>query len=197
MNCLCGCGKEVKQGNRFILGHNSFKKFLSIETRQKLSDAKKGPNNGMYGKTPTEEHRRKIGEANKNREFTVEHRFKLSQARKGKPLRDETKKKISDGKIGSNNPNWKGGISCEPYCQVWVDQEYKESIKERDGYRCLNPLCNNISDRLCIHHINYDKKDCQPNNLITICLSCNIKANYNRDWHKHWYRAILLRRYKI
>ena len=96
---------------------------------------------------------------------------------------------------GQNHPNWKGGISCEPYCDVWADKEYKESIKERDGYRCLNPDCWKISERLTIHHIDYNKKNCEPSNLITLCNSCNSRANTDRKWHKAWYEAILNKRY--
>lgn len=97
---------------------------------------------------------------------------------------------------GVGNHQWKGGISCELYCDAWFDKEYKESIKERDGYKCLNPVCDSKSNRLNIHHINYDKKNCPPDNLITLCVSCNGKANFNRDWHSAWYKAIMYRRYK-
>ena len=33
---------------------------------------------------------------------------------------------------------------------------------------------------LCVHHINYIKKDCKPDNLITVCNSSNSKANFNK-----------------
>lgn len=97
--------------------------------------------------------------------------------------------------VGSGNPNWKGGISCEPYCQDWT-KEYKEYIKERDNYKYLNPYCNSKNPNdLTIHHINYNKKLCGPENLITICRGCNTRANYDRVWHKLWYKAILNKRY--
>jgi hypothetical protein len=88
-------------------------------------------------------------------------------------------------------------IACEPYCDAWADKEYKESIKERDGYKCLNPTCLCNSKRLGIHHINYNKKDCAPLNLITLCTSCNSRANSDRDWHKSWYQAVINKRYNI
>ena len=60
----------------------------------------------------------------------------------------------------------------------------------------MNPDCNfKFNDRLVIHHIDYNKKNCNLNNLITLCRSCNAKANYNRDWHKSWYQAIMFKRY--
>ncbi len=97
--------------------------------------------------------------------------------------------------IGPGNPSWKGGVSFEPYCEVWKDKEYKKSIKQRDDNKCLNTYCNSKDPTdLTIHHIDYNKKNCGPNNLITICRSCNSKANKDRSWHEAWYKAILNRR---
>ena len=96
---------------------------------------------------------------------------------------------------GSGNPNWKGGITNDPYCEFWNDIDFKESIKIRDGYKCLNPYCFGKGKKLVIHHIDYDKKNCKKENLITVCNSCNSMANYNREWHNGWYKAILYRRY--
>jgi len=92
---------------------------------------------------------------------------------------------------GEGHSNWKGGISCEPYCDVWTDKEYKESIKLFHNYTCQNEDCRGTSKRLCLHHINYNKKDCEPKNLITICNSCNARANYNRkEWQKYYKNRI-------
>ena len=96
---------------------------------------------------------------------------------------------------GSGHYNWRGGISCEPYCSVWSDKEYKSDIKLRDGNQCLNPYCFHNDWQLHIHHIDYDKKNCAPQNLITVCRSCNTRANTDRKWHTEWYRTILNKRY--
>lgn len=98
---------------------------------------------------------------------------------------------------GPNCHFWKGGISAEPYCDVWSDQDYKQSIKDRDRNVCLDPCCSKNSKRLAIHHIDYKKKNCHPLNLITLCNSCNGKANFDREWHTAWYQAIIYRRYNI
>jgi len=97
-------------------------------------------------------------------------------------------------KIGCGNPSWKGGVSKEPYSQDW-NNNLKESIKKRDGYKCMNPDCWGKDDVLNIHHINYNKKICKPENLITVCRSCNGRANKDREWHENWYKAILYNRY--
>ena len=94
-------------------------------------------------------------------------------------------------KIGDTNPNWRGGISYEPYCSVWKDKEYKESIKQRDEYTCQNENCWRISKNLVIHHIDYNKKYCHHKNLITVCASCNSRANSNRRyWQKYYEQKI-------
>jgi len=154
----------------------------SLEIREKISRNSArlyGKENGMYGRKHSEEALEKINDSCKEA---------LS-----KP---EVKEKLRQANSNENNPNWKGGIACEPYCEIWTDQEFKESIKQRDGYKCLNPECNKTCDRLSIHHIDYVKKNCHPSNLITICVSCNAKANKDREWHEAWYYcAIIERRY--
>ena len=72
----------------------------------------------------------------------------------------------------------------------------KEFIKERDGYKGLNPYCSSKNpDDLTIHHIDYNKKNCDPSNLITVCRSCNSAANSDREWHTSWYQALMHMRY--
>ncbi len=90
---------------------------------------------------------------------------------------------------------WRGGKSYDPYCQDWT-KEYKEFIKNRDGNKCLNPCCWKKDKILSVHHIDYNKKNCKSINLITVCRSCNSRANTDRDWHTSWYNTIMYRRYK-
>jgi hypothetical protein len=97
---------------------------------------------------------------------------------------------------GSSHCNWKGGISFDDYCEIFQDKEFKDYIKYRDGYKCLNPLCNKKTKTLSVHHVDYNKKNCSQENLITLCVSCNSSANIDRKWHTSWYQAILFNRYK-
>ena len=98
-------------------------------------------------------------------------------------------------KVGSNSPNWKGGITKDPYCEIWGIKDFKEMIKARDGYKCMNPCCLGRGTRIDVHHINYNKLDCDKKNLISICNSCNPAANKDREWHQAWYQAIMYMRY--
>lgn len=100
--------------------------------------------------------------------------------------------------VNSSGPNchfWKGGIAYEPYCSTWMDEEFINFIKERDGKKCLNPSCNGTNPfNVVRHHIDYNKNNCDPINIITICQSCNSTANGSREWYKSWYEAIMNRR---
>jgi len=33
-----------------------------------------------------------------------------------------------------------------------------------------------------VHHVDYNRFNCKENNLITLCKTDNIKANFNRDY---------------
>ena len=114
------------------------------------------------------------------KEFTQEHKDRIGAAHKGHTRN-----------CGSGNWNWQGGIGIEPYCDAWADKEYKADIKERDESMCMNPDCWNTSETLCLHHIDYDKKNCSPSNLITLCASCNARANFSRENHTIYYQDLM------
>jgi len=100
-------------------------------------------------------------------------------------------KKRSEIMKGNKNPAWKGGISFEPYCQVWKDKDYRKDIKEYYNYQCQNPFCLCDSNNLVLHHIDYDKKNCKPDNIIPVCRSSNAKANMDRWFWQEIYEEIV------
>ena len=85
--------------------------------------------------------------------------------------------------VKENHWNWKGGKSFEPYPLGWT-KTYKEQIRYRDGYKCQ--ICDIPEVELCrkldVHHVDYDKNNLDPINLITLCKSCHVKTNYKRDY---------------
>ena len=165
MNNTCiDCGKKLSDPRsvRCTKCSNSgvnnamYGKRHKTSTREKMSTNRKGIASGIecywYGKTLTEE-----------------HRSKLSKAKDGKY-------------IGKDNPNWMGGISTNPYPLGW-NRIFKEQIRYRDGYKCQ--VCGKPEvesrRRLDVHHIDYDKNNLDVSNLISLCQSCHLKTNYNRE----------------
>lgn len=87
---------------------------------------------------------------------------------------------------GAGHPQWKGGTSFEPY-PVSFTEEFKELIRYRDGYKCQRCGCPEIenSKKLSVHHIDYNKENCRPSNLISLCNKCNAKVNFSRARWQH------------
>lgn len=157
----------------------------------------------MYGKHHLEATKRKISAALKGRipwhkgktgVYSEEVRRKISEVQTGRPRAEETKRKISLNNWnkkhpGKEHPNWRGGISFEPYCSKFNDT-LKEKIRERDNRTCQ--LCNlrENGQKLCVHHIHYDKENCAPD-LISLCARCSTKVNFNRDYYENLFMGKL------
>lgn len=159
---------------------------------------------GVYKRKPfTREHKRNISRARKGIRHSLERIRKMSNAKKGKHRSPETKKKISETMKGAKSYLWRGGISFEPY-GVKFNKELKEQIRKRDNYRCQecfrhqDELFKNTKAgwrpyELFIHHINYNKKNNKPENLISLCLNCHAQTNFKReDWTKYFQSKTLL-----
>ena len=162
----------------------------SEETKRKISEATSGEKHHMFGKHLSEEHKKNLSESGKGKHnHTGEVRNKMSKNHAD--VSGTKNPNYGKGLVGEDNPNWKGGISFALYCPIWKDKEYKKDIKVRDNHQCRNPNCVGNSDRLVIHHIDYNKKNCHPSNLITLCVSCNAKANFNREHHTIFYKSMV------
>lgn len=94
---------------------------------------------------------------------------------------------------GELNPRWLGGISRHPYPFAFND-ELKERIRLRDGFVCQ--LCSLTNEEhiviygydLIIHHIDYVKHNLSDDNLITACIQCNSRVNFNRDYWTDFFK---------
>ena len=108
--------------------------------------------------------------------------YKINQSnnKKGKRSYNQVQfdKQIQNTPKGSDHPNWNGGTSNQPY-PFEFNKVLKENIKVRDGFRC--GICDKETQKLAIHHINYDKGNIKFDNLISLCYSCHSKTNFNRD----------------
>ena len=156
---------------------------LSKEHIQKLKTANIGKNKGKRNSPATE--------FKKNNKINIGRCNSPATAfKKGYVVTEEMKLKLSKLKKGPLHPNWKGGSSQKPYPYGWTEK-LKESIRLRDGYRCR--LCGKGQDKNKkkhhVHHIDYIKENLNPKNLITLCVSCHTKANYNRQYWQEVFQS--------
>jgi hypothetical protein len=137
----------------------------------------------------------------------LETKTKRSKAQKEAQNKPETKTKIKETMArpeykvkvsGENNCRWLGGVSFEPY-SLEFNETLKEHIRKRDNRTCQ--LCG-IPERECfiklpIHHIDYNKKHSNQDNLISLCKSCHAKTNNNREYWTIKFHKMLEEKQKV
>lgn len=185
----CGCQKS-----KFISEFQKGKK-LSIEYRQKISNSLKGrflaeenpnygngykikgKNNPMFGKKGDE-----------HPAFGYKH---TEETRQDLSIKKVGKNNPMYGKKGELSPTWINGSSFKKYSQEFFD--IRKQIFERDNYECQCPDCEHKTDLLDIHHIDYDKINNIPENLVTLCRSCHAKTfcKNSKNYYKIFYTNII------
>jgi len=202
-------GKKLSEEYRKKLSDAHKGKKPSLETRKKLSECRKGEKNPFYGKNHTEEAKEKnrqshlgltgeksaswkggkpkcidCGKQLENR--TAKRCAKCCKiALIGHECSEETRKKIgiaNKGKTsGEKSHMWRGGI--KPVYPKECTKEFRESIRMRDNHTCQE--CHYTQERLGYtlqtHHIDFDKTNNDPTNLISLCRSCHTKTKHNSD----------------
>ena len=88
-------------------------------------------------------------------------------------------------KKGKNHPGWNNGISLLPY--PFIFKALRKEIRKRDNNTCQ--ICGmkqkelkGFHKKLSVHHIDYNKQNCNKKNLISLCPYCHDKTNFNRDY---------------
>lgn len=177
-----------QKGNQLGLGMIHTK-----EAREKISKALKGKK-----KPPiSEETRNKLSIANKGKKMPESAKRKISEYMKQHKRTEEHCRNLSLSHIGlqalEKHPNWQGGKSFEEY-GIEFNNKLKEQIRKRDDYICqeCNYTQEELGYKLTVHHINYDKMDNDPENLIALCKGCHGKTNYNREnWTDYYQNKII------
>jgi len=150
----------------------------SQKTREKISDSMKGKSSSwLTGRKLSKQHKENIGKGNKGK-----HKWSLKM-----------KTKMSNERIGSKNPNWKGGTSPRhkldrmslPY-RVW-----REKVFKRDDYTCQE--CGKRGCYLEPHHIKpfalFPELRFVVSNGITLCKKCHKKTpsyRYSKIYNRNF-----------
>jgi len=208
------CGIPLSLEHRAKLSAARKGKHPSMETRTKMSIAKRGMNNPQWNKPHSLEIRKKIADALRGKKYSPERRARNAAAQR----RPEVRAKKSVAMLGNNNPSkrpevrakmsaalrgdkhpcWRGGISRDPYGWEW-SPELREAVRQRDGHRCQ--LCGKAqseNDRAFdVHHIDYDKKNSDPMNLITLCPLCHSQTGTNRPYWTAFFQAKMVERFRM
>ena len=88
------------------------------------------------------------------------------------------KKDVSE--IAAKNPHRKIGYST-------AFKKIREFIREECGYECQ--ACGLKAKNLDVHHIDYNKNNNHPNNLIALCRPHHMMTNYNREEFRQMFQA--------
>lgn len=171
------CNEETKE--KMSNAHKGKKPYdMNSETKKKISaTVKEKWNSGAFEKCKTGWFRRGMVPYNKGKSLEEIH---------GPDEAREMRKRMSDAKVGTQakekHPNWKGGKSYEPY-GLEFNRKLKAQVRLRDRYRCQECFRHQseLPTKLHIHHIDYDKKNNNPENLISLCRGCHLQTNFKRD----------------
>ena len=169
-----------EESKRKISQHNAkywLNKNRSEGTKRKISLANKGK-----GHPISEETKRKISK--KRKMFLKEHPSAIMGKNNPFYNKHHTEKAKMKNRLAHLREKcnfWKGGKSFEPYT-LDFNNLLKEQTRQKNNFICQS--CGLVQNgvKLDVHHVDYNKKNCSPDNLITLCRKCHRKTNSNRNF---------------
>ena len=164
-----------------------------------FNDQNFGENSPMFGR---------IGEKSNRWDSSIKQRF-CDYCGKELPRKGSLENRSWPFRVCKNcyygkfTPQHKGGF--REYGKEWTSK-LRFSIMERDNFTCQNPHCLNSSWNTCdfileklkldVHHIDGDRKNCAPINLITLCHSCHSKERADRLSWKTLFLQVVAAKYQ-
>ncbi len=209
-------GKKRTQETKDKISNTKKEQCKNPEYRKRLSEAQKkawkegkyNDRKNMKGRIPWnkgltgEEYKKHFpngmdGQFKKGNKLSQEHIETLRRVmkggnstsfKKGFKHTEEWKKQNSLRMKGEKHHNFKNWKSKEPY-GIEFSNKLKEFIRERNNHTCqeCNYTQEQLGYKLHIHHIDYNKRNNNPNNLVPLCRSCHMKTGFNReDWTNYF-----------
>lgn len=138
-----------KLERKFIKQFNTYKK-IGYNMTPGGEGAGKGEDHPMYGRSHTEETKKKISESNKNKNFSKETREKISKAKSGKNHHmygkshtKEAKTKISESLSGDNHYLYGKSLNDEIKEKISKSKSHKGNKLTKEDARKIKWLGNN------------------------------------------------------
>ncbi len=180
--CIEGCGNKISYKTWLYGNKRCASCHMKYLWKLNIYIPKIGKKNGMFGKHQSLEIKNKQSEM-----------MRINNPMKDLKLRIQTSQRMS----GKNHFNYIDGRSFDKY-PIEFAQKLRDFIRTRDNFECQN--CGMTEEEhlmvngqvLHVHHIDYNKQNCKEDNLITLCLQCNIRANFNRDYWYSFYQFTFL-----
>lgn len=116
------------------------------------------------------------------------HKKAISNGNTGKKRTVEQRKRLSIAKGGD------GSLETKGYPVEW-DYKLKSFIRKRDKHRCKMCGDKGCKHQLDVHHIDYNKYNCSPDNLITLCKSCHALTSQKkrRAFYQEYLPTLLIK----
>jgi len=151
-----------KNNSAYIDGRTN-KKYFCIDCKTRINR-----NSYFYG-------------TNRCRSCMVKYLFKI------KKLNTKGKNNAMYGihRFEKKAPAYIHGMAYLPYPVEWKEMR----LIIREYYRNKCQVCNKRG--IHVHHINYNKHNCDRNNLILLCQKCHSKTLGNRDYWYAYFRYIM------
>jgi len=197
-NSLAHIGLQVGENNPFYKHHHT-DEWKQQERERKLGSKPWNKNIPQSNKAKQKNREKHLGKKawNENIPQSPEAKEKNRLAHLGKQPwlykkhEKESIIKMGDSKIGDKNPMWLDGKSFEPYSPEF-NERLKERIRDRDNHTCQ--FCMELETKdisFPVHHIDYNKMNCDQMNLITLCTSCHSKTQKNRKYWEEYFRMMM------
>jgi hypothetical protein len=187
---------DIRNRNKCHIGYK-----YSEASKKKMSDSHKGKTPWNKNKKMSKEYGEQIRQRNLSFNW---YRETAPNWKGGNPKCDICKKELScriaircnKCRVGINHHCYIHGQYLFPY-PLKFNKSLKKEIRERDNFKCQ---CCKITEKqhlkklnqvLIVHHIDYNKNNCDKDNLITVCLKCNTIANSNRDYWYAYYKYVM------
>ena len=168
-------------GNPAVRGDNNPMK--KKENKEKISKVMMANKNNL-GKKLSKETRSKISLKHQGQKFSEEHTKKLSESKK-KFYKE--KGNIIGFQPRENHWNWQGGKSFISYPLTWT-KKLRDKIRKRDNYICQ--ICGEYGNH--VHHLDYNKENCNLDNLCVLCSVCHSKIKFKKKyWHRYLCEKLL------